>query len=113
MLNPLSDLTQQLLDYAAKAGADQADAIAVDGTSVSIDVRGGALEHAERSEGIDIGLRVMVGQRQACVSSSDTKPDTLREMADPITARLICSIPAQSPTPPNCKTTPRRPRRQR
>lgn len=82
MLNPLSDLTQQLLDYAAKAGADQADAIAVDGTSVSIDVRGGALEHAERSEGIDIGLRVMVGQRQACVSSSDTKPDTLREMAD-------------------------------
>lgn len=82
MPNPLSDLTQQLLDYAARAGADQADAIAVDGTSISIDVRGGALEHADRSEGIDIGLRVMVGQRQACVSSSDTKPDTLRQMAD-------------------------------
>ena len=82
MPNPLSDLTQQLLDYAARAGADQADAIAVDGTSISIDVRAGALEHADRSEGIDVGLRVMVGQRQACVSSSDIKPDTLREMAD-------------------------------
>ena len=82
MPNPLSDLTQQLLDYATRAGADQADAIAVDGTSISIDVRCGALEHADRSEGIDVGLRVIIGQRQACVSSSDIKPDTLREMAD-------------------------------
>lgn len=82
MTNPLSGLTQQLLDYAKRAGADQADAIAVDGTSVSIDVRAGALEHADRSEGVDIGLRVMVGQRQACVSSSDTKPDTLLQMAE-------------------------------
>ncbi len=82
MPNALSDLTQQLLEYASRAGADHADAIAVDGTSVSIDVRAGALEHADRSEGIDIGLRVLVGQRQACVSSSDTKPDTLKQMAE-------------------------------
>ncbi|MBR2655750.1 MAG: TldD/PmbA family protein [Loktanella sp.] len=78
----LSDLTHQLIEIARKAGADAADAIAVDGTSVSIDVRGGVLEHAERSEGIDVGLRVLVGKRQACVSSSDTKPDTLRQMAE-------------------------------
>ena len=78
----LSDLTHQLIEIARKAGADAADAIAVDGTSLSIDVRGGVLEHAERSEGIDIGLRVLVGRRQACVSSSDTKPDTLRQMAE-------------------------------
>ncbi len=82
MTQPLSDLTHQLLDMARKAGADQADAIAVDGTSVSIDVRAGALEHAERAEGVDIGLRVLVGQRQANVSSSDTKPDTLRQMVE-------------------------------
>ncbi|WP_322895047.1 MULTISPECIES: TldD/PmbA family protein [unclassified Yoonia] len=78
----LSDLTHQLINIARKAGADSADAMAVDGTSVSIDVRGGVLEHAERSEGIDIGLRVLVGKRQACVSSSDIKPDTLRQMAE-------------------------------
>ena len=82
MTTALSDLTQQLLDLAQKAGADQADAIAVDGTSMSIDVRAGALEHAERSEGIDIGLRVIIGQKQACVSSSDVKPDTLIQMTE-------------------------------
>ncbi len=82
MTQSLSDLTQQLLDVARRAGADAADAIAVDGTSVSINVRAGALEQADRSEGIEIGLRVLVGQRQACVSSSDTKPDTLAQMAE-------------------------------
>lgn len=82
MTQSLSDLSAQILDAARKAGADAADAIAVDGTSVSITVRDGALEHAERSEGVDIGLRVFVGQRQACVSSSDTKPDTIRQMAE-------------------------------
>lgn len=82
MTQSLSDLSQQLLQAAKRAGADAADAIAVDGTSVSITVRDGALEQAERSEGIDIGLRVFVGQRQACVSSSDTKSDTLNQMAE-------------------------------
>jgi len=82
MTDTLSALTEHLLDAARKAGADAADAIAVNGTSVSIDVRAGALEKAERSEGVDIGLRVLVGQRQACVSASDTKPDTLIQMAE-------------------------------
>lgn len=82
MTQSLSDLSDQILQAAKRAGADAADAIAVDGTSLSITVREGALEQAERSEGIDIGLRVFVGQRQACVSSSDTKRDTLTQMAE-------------------------------
>ncbi|MFT7106491.1 MAG: PmbA protein, partial [Yoonia sp.] len=82
MTQSLSDLSEQILAAARRAGADAADAIAVDGTSLSITVREGALEQAERSEGIDIGLRVFVGQRQACVSSSDTKPSTLTQMAE-------------------------------
>jgi len=82
MTKALSDLTQSLLDAARLAGADAADALAVDGTSISIDVLGGKLEHAERAEGIDIGLRVMLGQRQACVSASDTRADTIRTMAE-------------------------------
>ena len=48
---------------------------------MSVDVLGGALEQAERAEGIDIGLRVLIGQRQACVSASDISPETLSEMA--------------------------------
>jgi hypothetical protein len=128
MTNSLSDLTQQMLDFARQAGADTADAIAVDGTSISIDVRAGALEHAERSEGIDVGLRVLIGQRQAIVSSSDAKPDTLRTMAeravamakeapeDPhagladgaqLTTDTDCtSLEGPSLIPQNCKTLP-------
>jgi len=82
MTQSLADLSDQILQAARRAGADTADAIAIDGTSISITVREGALEQAERSEGVDIGLRVFVGQRQACVSSSDTKPDTLQQMAE-------------------------------
>ena len=82
MTQSLSDLSDQILQAAKRAGADAADAIAVDGTSISITVREGVLEQAERSEGIDIGLRVFVGNRQACVSSSDTKPETLIQMAE-------------------------------
>jgi PmbA protein len=82
MTQSLSELSDQILQAAKRAGADAADAIAVDGTSISITVRDGALEQAERSEGIDIGLRVFVGNRQSCVSSSDTKPETLIQMAE-------------------------------
>lgn len=74
-------LTARMIDAALKAGAETADAIAVEGTSLSIDVRGGELEQAERSEGTDIGLRVLVGRRQACVSASDTRAATIAEMA--------------------------------
>ena len=78
----LEELTGQLIDAAKRAGADAADAMALQGTSVSIDVRGGALEQAERSEGTDIGLRVLIGQRQSNVSASDTSADTIQVMAE-------------------------------
>uniref|UniRef100_UPI0023508A4B PmbA/TldA family metallopeptidase n=1 Tax=Candidatus Halocynthiibacter alkanivorans TaxID=2267619 RepID=UPI0023508A4B len=80
--SPLSDLTAALLDAARRAGAGAADAMAVEGTSLSVDVLGGKLEHAERSEGVDIGLRVLIGQRQACVSASDTRAETMTDMAE-------------------------------
>lgn len=82
MTQSLSDLTHALLSAAKTAGADAADAMAYSQTSMSVDVLHGRLEHAERSEGTDIGLRVMVGQRQACVSASDLKPETITTMAE-------------------------------
>lgn len=75
-------LCHALIDAARKAGADAADAMAAEGSSLSIEVRTGKLEHAERSEGTDLGLRVFVGQRQALVSSSDMRPETLAAMAE-------------------------------
>ncbi|PTX57744.1 PmbA protein [Litoreibacter ponti] len=82
MSQDLAALTDRMLSAAARAGADAADALALDGTSVSIDVLQGKLEHAERSEGVDIGLRVLIGQRQAVVSSSLFDDATLQTMAE-------------------------------
>lgn len=85
----LSSVTDALLDAARKAGADHADALAVDGTAVQIEVLEGKLEQAERAEGIDIGLRVMIGQKQACVSASDISADTIRTMAERAVAMAL------------------------
>ncbi len=76
------DLLDDLLARALRAGADAADAIYVEGTSVSIAVRLGETEHLERSEGADLGLRVFKGKRQAVVSSSDVTPGALDELVE-------------------------------
>lgn len=82
MTSDLSDLTHALLEAAKKAGAEAADALAVSGTALSVEIRKGALEQAERSEGVEIGLRVLMGGRQACVSASDTSAATLQALAE-------------------------------
>ncbi|WP_163535501.1 TldD/PmbA family protein [Frigidibacter albus] len=96
MSDRLEILTAALLDAAGKAGAEAADAMAVDGTALSIDVREGKLEQAERSEGIEIGLRVLIGGRQACVSASDISPRTMAEMAERAVA-----MAREAPNDPN------------
>ncbi len=68
----LLDLAEKLVKAAKRAGADQADAVAVRSISLSIEVRDGAVEESERAEGDDVGLRVLVGKRQAVVSTNDT-----------------------------------------
>lgn len=82
MAQSLEDLTHALIDAALGAGAEAADAIALRGQSVTIDMRGGALEQAERAEGVDIGLRVLIGGRQANVSASDTGAATIAALAE-------------------------------
>ncbi len=82
MAHDFESLSQKVLVAAANAGADMADVLLVDGQSVSIDVRQGALEHAERSEGVDMGLRVLIGKQQACVSVSDLSDFTISQMVE-------------------------------
>src|SRR6195256_4326751 len=71
----LTDLADQLVSAARRAGADTADALAVRSVSLAVEVREGAVEESERSEGDDVGLRVFVGRRQAVVSTNDVKAD--------------------------------------
>lgn len=82
MADLLADTAQAALAAARRAGADQADVLAVEGRSISIEVLNGALEQAERSEGVDLGLRVLVGKRQACVAISDLSAGAIAEMAE-------------------------------
>jgi PmbA protein len=71
----LTDLAERLTAAARRAGADTADALAVRSVSLAVEVREGAVEESERSEGDDVGLRVFVGRRQAVVSTNDIKAD--------------------------------------
>lgn len=79
--NTLS-LLEDLIADARRAGADAADAILVDGQSVSVAWRLGKLETLERSEGGDIGLRVLIGRRQAIVSSGDRSREALSALVE-------------------------------
>src|SRR3989441_4577503 len=76
------DLLQNLVARARKAGADAADAVLFDGVSLSHARRLGKVEKLERSESQDLGLRVLVGKRQAMVSSSDRSPAMLAELVE-------------------------------
>jgi len=90
-------LAEALIDAARQAGAEAADAIVIGQTSVGIGVADRALEEAERSESLDLGLRVLIGPRQACVSASDPRADTIAEMA----ARAV-AIAREAPEDPYC-----------
>jgi PmbA protein len=71
----LTDLAERLVAAARRAGADDADAVAVRSMSLAVEVREGAVEESERAEGDDVGLRVFVGRRQAVVSTNDVNGD--------------------------------------
>ena len=76
------DLLHDLVGRALKAGADAADAVLFEGTSLSHARRLGKVEKLERSESQDLGLRVLVGKQQAIVSSSDRSPKMLAELVE-------------------------------
>src|SRR5450755_73804 len=79
MLAPASSLFDQT---ALTHRADAADAVALRGMSLSIEVRDGAVEESERAEGDDLGLRVLVGKRQAVVSTNDMASDGSAALAE-------------------------------
>ena len=71
-----------LVERAKKAGADAADAIYIADGSTGVQVRLGALEDVERSEGEEMGLRFFTGRRSASVSSSDLSDDALMALVE-------------------------------
>ncbi|GAB5389096.1 MAG: TldD/PmbA family protein [Alphaproteobacteria bacterium] len=85
----------QILDLAKAAGADAADALLVRSQAQDVTMRMGEIEHLERAEAVDLGLRVLIGQKQAMLSTSDLSKDSLGKMAETAVAmaRLVPDDP--------------------
>ena len=91
------DLLADLLAAAKRAGADNADAVFFEAASLAVAQRLGKSEKLERSESRDLGLRVLVGKRQAIASTTDFAPDSL----DALVARALAMARA-APEDPYC-----------
>lgn len=78
----IESLLREALEMALKKGANEADALYVQGTSLSLACRDQKMEELERSEGNDLGLRVFVGNRQAVVSTSEFSKPSLSNLID-------------------------------
>ena len=90
-------LLSNLMDDALKQGADAADAVVFNASSVSVSCRLGKLEKLERSESNDLGLRVFVGRQQAIVSSTDFEEGAIKD----VVARAVAMAKA-APEDPYC-----------
>ena len=93
----LQDKTAQLLDYIQQAGAKHADAVAVNSTGKSIQVRHGKVESIEAEHAQGIGLRGFVetnkGLAFASASSSDLSDSGLKALAQQVVAMAKISEP--------------------
>lgn len=90
-LNTLEWLLRKTREY----GADAADALFFDTVSISNSERLGKPEGIERSENSAVGLRCFIGQKQAMVSTTDMRKDTLNELAE----RVVSMARASQPDP--------------
>jgi PmbA protein len=77
-----ASLLDALIAQARKAGAEAADAILIHGTSLSHSQRLGKVERLERAENRDLGLRVLIGHKQAIVSTTDFSADAVAELVE-------------------------------
>ena len=83
------------IELALRAGADACDAICFAGRSTSVSVREGQTEGIDSSDGCDLGLRVLIGNSQAIVSTSRFDANELAALAERAVA-MAEAAPADS-----------------
>jgi PmbA protein len=90
-----NSILQDLLSAARKAGAERADALLVNRTSLSVERRLGQTETLERSESQDLGLRVFCGAKSAIFSATSVDPARFSALAERAVAmaRLVPDDP--------------------
>lgn len=94
-------ILKSLLDRARRAGADAADGLIYRAVSSGVSWRLGKLEDVERSEGSDLGLRILVGRRQATVSTTDFSKEGLAELVE-----RCAAMAKAAPEDPYCGLAP-------
>lgn len=82
LFNHLDDLLKKTL----AAGADAADGVAASSMGTRAAIRGGKLSDLERSETTEIGVRALIGKKQACLATSDLDPAGFADLAERVVA---------------------------
>ncbi len=91
------EILDRLLGRAKAAGADAADALLFTARSIEVAQRLGQSEKLERAESNDLGLRVLIGQRQAMVSTTDFSDSAMDE-----TVERAVAMARAAPDDPYC-----------
>ena len=78
-------LSQNIIEKTIKAGATDCDVVLAKGFSKSISYRLGKVEDIEESNGSTFGIRALIGNKQAFISSSDDDENNI----DKLIQRLI------------------------
>lgn len=93
MTKDLLALAQTALQRAKHFGASAADALVVDGSSLEVAVRDGAIENLEQSEAIEVGLRVFVGQSSAAIATAKIDAAGIERIAEQAVAMAKAAPP--------------------
>ncbi len=77
-----SDIATHLLARAKAQGATEADVVVADGETFSVQVRLSAVDRLTKAREKRLGLRVFIGKRSACTSTSDFSSDSIEKLVD-------------------------------
>ena len=80
--NGYRQLAADVLAMARQGGATEADIVIADGENLSVQVRLGAVDRLSKAREKRLGLRVFVGKRSACTSTSDFSLDSIRQLVE-------------------------------
>lgn len=94
-------ILEGVLADAKAAGAEAADAILYHAVSSGVSWRMGKLEDVDRSEKADLGLRILIGARQASVATTNHDRQSLKELAE-----RCAAMAKAAPEDPFCGLAP-------
>ena len=83
------DIINKLIETSIAQGATEADAIMIDSSSLSTEVRMGKPTNIEYSQDMSVALRVLINQQQAIVSTSDFDKSSLDSIVERAIAMAI------------------------